>query len=99
MIDFSIVIAAYNEEKRLPRTLERNLTYMRKRSESFEILIVNDGSKDQTENFVKGFAEKNNEVRIISHFPNRGRGASIREGVLAAKGNIVLETDADNSVD
>lgn len=99
MVDLSIVIAAYNEEGRLPRTLERNIAYMQGRKESFEIIIVNDGSRDKTEEVVKNFSKQHSEVKIISHFPNQGRGASIREGVLAAQGSVILETDADNSVD
>ncbi len=99
MKDFSIVIAVYNEINRLPKTLDRLLAYMRSRKETFEILIVNDGSRDGTENFVNEFSKRNQEIRLLSHFPNRGRGSSIREGVLAANGKIILETDADNSVD
>lgn len=99
MVDFSIVISAYNEEKRLPRTLERNLAYMRKRPESFEILIVNNGSHDGTGTFVESFSKQNREVRMISQYPNLGRGLGIRKGILDAKGEIILETDADNSVD
>lgn len=98
MPQLSIVIAAYNEEKRLPGTLLKIFEYMRARKESFEVVIVNDGSKDGTLAMVQEFGQKNKELRVISHFPNKGRGASIREGVLAAKGDLILETDADNSV-
>lgn len=99
MVDLSIVIAVYNEERRLQNTLEKVYGYMKTRGESFEIIIVNDGSTDKTTEIVEKFCLTHAEVILLSHMPNRGRGYSIREGVLKAKGNFILETDADNSVD
>lgn len=98
MYELSIVIAAYNEEKRLPKTLARVIPFLESQNIRFELVLVNDGSKDNTLNVLRQYAARYSFVRVITHFPNQGRGASIRKGVLAAKGEIVLETDADGSV-
>ena len=99
MVDLSIVIAAYNEEKRLPQTLERYFRYFKTIPQTYEIVIVDDGSRDRTKTVVEELCRIHPELRLLSHFPNRGRGFSIREGILAAEGHTVLETDADGSVD
>lgn len=99
MPKLSIVIAAYNEESRLPGTLQRMISFLERNSISYEFVLVNDGSSDGTLDFLKREAAKNPHIKYLTHFPNRGRGASIREGALAASGDIVLETDADGSVD
>ncbi|OHB17594.1 MAG: hypothetical protein A2749_00965 [Parcubacteria group bacterium RIFCSPHIGHO2_01_FULL_45_26] len=98
MPELSLVIAAYNEEYRLPPTVDKTISYLYGHKISFEILIVNDGSKDNTETVVKKLTSKYPEIRILSHYPNKGRGASIREGILNARGKFVLESDADGSV-
>ncbi len=95
----SIVIASYNEEKRLPPTLEKLFIFLDASKISYEIIIVNDGSRDSTKSIVEEMASKRKELKLLSHFPNHGRGASIREGVLSANGDLILETDADMSVD
>lgn len=99
MPKLSVVIAAYNEEARLPRTLARMVSFLEEKGIPYEFIIVNDGSRDGTLAFLEREAAKNPRITFLSHFPNRGRGASIREGILAASGDIVLETDADGSVD
>lgn len=99
MPKLSIVIAAYNEEARLPKTLQRMVSFLEQNSISYEFILVNDGSRDGTLKFLEREAAKNPHIKYRSHFPNRGRGASIREGILAATGEIILETDADGSVD
>lgn len=99
MPKLSVVIAAYNEERRLPATLEYLVPFLRENVPSFEIVIVDDGSRDRTREAVFGLQKRFPEIRLLSHFPNQGRGASIREGVLAAEGEFILETDADGSTD
>lgn len=94
----SIVIPAYNEEKRLPRTLERMLPALRNIGFTFEIIVVDDGSKDTTVEVVRTFAKSNPEVCVISDGINRGRGAAVKIGVFEARGGLVLETDSDGSV-
>ena len=99
MTDLSIVVAAYNEEHRLPKTLERYFLYLKTLPITYEIIIVDDGSRDRTKAVVEDMAKMHPGLRLLSHFPNRGRGTSIREGMLEAQGDIILETDADGSVD
>ncbi len=99
-MDLSIIIPAYNEEKRLGPTLERILTHMSKTyAGSYEILVMDDGSVDDTSKSVEPFIRKYPNVRLIRRAQNKGRGVTVREGVGVANGDIVLETDADGSVD
>lgn len=98
-LDLSVVIGAYNEQKRLPPTLRRLFFYLDGLGVSYEIIVVNDGSTDRTKEIVEEMAKERHNLRLFSHFPNKGRGAAIRRGVLSARGNIILETDADGSVE
>jgi dolichyl-phosphate beta-glucosyltransferase len=93
----SVVIPAYNEEKRLPRTLEAIDDYLRKQSYDYEILVVNDGSKDTTAEIVRAMSSVIKNVRLIDNKMNQGKGAVVRQGMLAAEGGYRLFTDADNS--
>src|SRR3989344_769628 len=93
MKKISIVIPAYNEEKRIGKTLQRCLEYIKLKKDKFEIIVVNDGSKDKTAEIVKKF--KN--VKLTSHFPNYGKGYAVRKGILKAKGDYILFSDADLS--
>jgi dolichyl-phosphate beta-glucosyltransferase len=91
----SVVIPAYNESSRLPRTLEAVQRYLRARGEPHEILVVDDGSGDET-------AERAREaggeaVAVVSNDRNRGKGYSVRRGMLLARGARRLMTDADLS--
>jgi len=98
MPHLSIVIPAYNEEKRLPKTLERMLPYLRALGYGFEMVIVNDGSKDRTVAVMREVSTKYAEIRVLSDGVNRGRGAAVKKGIFEARGDIVLETDSDGSV-
>lgn len=98
MPELSIVIAAYNEERRLPGTMERLFQFLKETGITYEIIIVDDGSRDRTKFLLGEIARIRPEVRLFSHFPNRGRGFSIRKGVLLARGEVILEIDADGSV-
>jgi dolichyl-phosphate beta-glucosyltransferase len=90
----SIVIPAYNEEARLPSTLDAVLAYVRGREFSFlEIIVVDDGSRDGTAALV----EKRGGVRLLKNPGNRGKGYTVRHGMLEAKGDWILYTDADLS--
>jgi glycosyltransferase involved in cell wall biosynthesis len=99
--DLSIVIPAYNEAKRLPRTLERVGEWVqRKRAVSgleIEVLVVDDGSQDDTANVVVGWQDRIDGLRLIPNGTNRGKGYSVRHGMLEAKGRIALFSDADLS--
>jgi dolichyl-phosphate beta-glucosyltransferase len=98
--DLSIIIPAYNEEKRLPPTLERMLRNLKEAFPgSFEIIVMDDGSSDDTSLVVKKFTELHKQVSLITNKKNQGRGFVMRQGVLSARGRYVLDTDADGSVD
>jgi glycosyltransferase involved in cell wall biosynthesis len=94
----SIVVPAYNEETRLPATLETILSYIGNRAFSFaEVIVVDDGSRDGTAAVVQKYHSTHPIVRLIGNPGNRGKGYAVRNGMLAAKGEWVLFTDADLS--
>ena len=98
--ELSIIVPAYNEETRLPRTLTRIREYFASRgmgSEQLEILIVDDGSEDGTVQVAEKWAREWPSVRVVSNGDNRGKGYSVRHGMLEARGRIALFTDADLS--
>jgi glycosyltransferase involved in cell wall biosynthesis len=95
--DLSIVIPAYNEELRLPATLERLAEYLPTLGLQTEVLIVDDGSRDRTAAVAGSFAGKLSGLRVLSNGTNRGKGYSVRHGMLEAVGELVLFTDADLS--
>ncbi len=93
----SIVVPAYNEERRLPATLDSLLAYLGARDRPWEIVIVNDGSKDGTAAVAAKYAAKNACIRLLENPGNRGKGYSVRHGMLEAKGDWILFTDSDLS--
>ena len=95
--DLSIVIPSYNEELRLPATLERIAAYIDASKRSTEVLVVDDGSKDQTVAAAESFRVKIPALRVVSNGVNRGKGFSVKHGTQEARGSIVLFTDADLS--
>jgi glycosyltransferase involved in cell wall biosynthesis len=98
--ELSIIIPAYNEEKRLPRTLARIREYFAQGGEpqgGFEILVVDDGSKDGTIRVTQEWMREMPCLRLVSNNVNRGKGYSVRHGMLEARGRVVLFTDADLS--
>jgi dolichyl-phosphate beta-glucosyltransferase len=94
---YSIVIPAFNEGKRIPATLRAVADCVRTRGWSAEIIVVDDGSRDSTADVVRAFAARHPEVRLIQNPGNRGKGYSVRNGLLRALGEIVMFTDADLS--
>lgn len=93
----SIVIPVYNEESRLEKSLEEIAKYLEVEKINGEIVIVNDGSKDKTPQILKKLEKKYN-LKIFHHPTNLGKGAGIKTGVGAAKGEFILFTDIDLSV-
>ena len=99
----SLIVPAYNEEKRLPASLERMGAYLAVRDFSFELLVVDDGSHDATREVVRAFASTRSWVRLVHYDDaagkpvNRGKGYAVRQGVLASAGRDVLFSDADLS--
>jgi glycosyltransferase involved in cell wall biosynthesis len=93
----SIVIPAYNEGARIQGALDRVLSCIQQQGWDAEVLVVDDGSTDNTTLIVEEWMEHNPHLRLISNGTNRGKGHSIRNGVLQANGDIVMFTDADLS--
>ncbi len=95
----SIVIPAFNEEKIIGPSLEKLAKFLTKRKEKFEIIVVNDASTDKTAEIAQSFAKKIPNFRLINRLKGstRGKGLAVNQGVLAAKGNIVVFSDADFS--
>jgi glycosyltransferase involved in cell wall biosynthesis len=94
---YSIVIPAYNESARILTTLQSVLSYVHAQGWSAEVIVVNDGSRDATAEVVANFARTAPEVRVIENPGNRGKGYSVRHGLLQARGEVVLFTDSDLS--
>ena len=96
MIDLSIVVPAYNEEHRLPPTLDHLHRFLQTMPLRYEIVVVDDGSKDDTCGVVERCGLPN--VRLVRQVPNKGKGAAVRLGMLSAKGQIRVMCDADGSM-
>src|SRR3989338_2270561 len=98
-IYLSVVVPAYNEEHRIAKTLGRLHEYLSQQPYSYEIVVVVDGAKDGTAEVVEHMKPRIANLRLIDRKENRGKGYSVREGMLEAQGKIRLFTDADNSTD
>lgn len=96
-LDLSIIIPAYNEERRLPRTLDSIFAYLQSHPYRSEILVVDDGSSDGTRELVTSYRDRHPAPRLVLNGKNRGKGFSVRHGMLEARGEIALFTDADLS--
>ena len=96
-IELSIIVPSYNEELRLPASLDRIADYVAGCGRSTEVLVVNDGSKDRTAAVAAAYAGSIPNLRVLANGENRGKGYSVRHGMLEARGKIVLFTDADLS--
>ena len=94
----SIVIPAYNEERRIPGTLEATIAYLQTRPYTSELIVVSDGSRDGTRRVAESFQASFPALRVIEYHPNRGKGYAVRTGMLAARGERVLFMDADYAV-
>lgn len=93
----SVIIPAYNEEKKLPSTLREIDKYLRQQSYESEIIVVSDGSTDRTVEVVKNLRTEIKNLRIVDFKENFGKGFGVYQGMLAANGKYRLFTDADNS--
>jgi len=93
----SIIIPAYNESARIGNALSEVLRCVQERDWHAEIVVVNDGSTDRTAAIVEEFAQIHPEVRLMDNQKNRGKGYSVRHGMLHAVGEILMFTDADLS--
>ena len=93
----TIVIGAYNEEKRIKKSLFEIYNYFEKKLLDFEIIVVNDGSVDHTDEVLQEIALEMPKLKIISYGPNKGKGFALLTGVLSSRGDLVLISDADLS--
>lgn len=100
-ISLSVIIPAYNESARIGNGLEQVLTYLSRQRWASEVIVVDDGSTDATAELVRQFVRQRCDgsvpLRLLSHSQNAGKGASVRTGLLHARGAIVAFTDADVS--
>lgn len=97
-VDLSIVVPAYNEEQRLPPTLDRLHAFLSTQPLRYEIVVVDDGSRDDTCGVVERAMERIPNLRLVRQLPNRGKGAAVRRGMLAARGQLRVMCDADCSM-
>jgi dolichyl-phosphate beta-glucosyltransferase len=93
----SIIIPVYNEEERLAPTFKDLVSFMDKQNYFWEVVFVNDGSKDGTVELIKKLSRGRNNIRLINNKENQGKGAVVKQGMLAGKGDWLLFMDADNS--
>jgi len=93
----SIIIPAYNEEKRIPEALNKILKYLKERKMKNEIIVVVDKGKDRTLEVIQRYSKKYKNIKYIYNPKKQGKGYAIKKGILASKGNLVLFTDADTS--
>jgi dolichyl-phosphate beta-glucosyltransferase len=94
---YSIVIPAYNEGQRLAPSLEKVLAYVHQQGWDAEVIVVNDGSRDNTAEIVREFAAKDPLLRLVENPGNRGKGYAVKNGMLSARGEIIVFSDADLS--
>src|SRR5262249_40356615 len=95
--DLSIIVPSYNEELRLPSSLARIAAYIARSRRKTEVLVVDDGSQDKTALVAASYAGQIPHLAVLKNGENRGKGYSVRHGMLKARGEVVLFTDADLS--
>jgi dolichyl-phosphate beta-glucosyltransferase len=96
-LTYSFIIPAYNESSRIRPTLDEILRYTAAENWDAEILVVDDGSRDDTPDVIREYAGAHSQLRLLQNPGNRGKGYSVRNGMLHARGDICLFTDADLS--
>jgi dolichyl-phosphate beta-glucosyltransferase len=96
-VTYSIILPAFNERARIAATLDKILAHASERGWNVEIIVVNDGSSDGTAEIVCQYARKHAVLRLLENPGNRGKGFSVRNGMLHAKGDVLLFSDADLS--
>src|SRR5216683_4022205 len=97
MPTYSIIIPAYNEGARLGTTLDRVLNYVAAQRWDAEVIVVNDGSRDRTADLVRSYAQTHPALHLLENPGNRGKGYSVRNGMLNATGEVLVFSDADLS--
>ena len=95
----SVVVPAYNEEASISKCLTDLDKYFRGTNHDYEIIVVNDGSKDKTGEIVRSFLKKVKNLKLVEHFPNRGYGGSLKAGFQKAKKELIVMAHSDNQFD
>ncbi len=93
-IYLSIIVPVYNEETKIQKDLDSIFSYLKNKKEKYEIIFVDDGSLDNTKNIINEYKNSFTELKLISYFPNRGKGFAIKTGILQANGTYILFADA-----
>jgi len=93
----SVIVPAYNESGRLGSTLQEILIYLKKMKKSFELIVVDDGSSDRTVQIASDLAKKDRRLRLLKNAVNQGKGSAVKKGMLEARGEYCLFSDADLS--
>jgi dolichyl-phosphate beta-glucosyltransferase len=94
--EISIIVPAYNEEALITNTLDGLNSYMKTRSEQYEIVVIDDGSQDRTITCIQNWQKHNQaDLQVLTNQANRGKGFSIRRGVLESRGQYIIFIDAD----
>jgi dolichyl-phosphate beta-glucosyltransferase len=96
-VTYSIVIPAYNEGHRIKATLDKVLAHIEQQHWNAEVIVVDDGSRDDTPTIVQQYVQQHARVRMLQNVGNRGKGYSVRNGMLHARGHLRLFSDADLS--
>lgn len=97
MVELSAIVPTYNEQANIRRSAGAVIEYLRGGVRTWELLLVDDGSTDETVAIEQEIAASERRVRVLAHSPNRGKGFAVREGMLAAEGAVRLFLDADYS--
>ncbi len=95
--DLTLIFPAYNEENIIQNTLDRSVAYLTKLNLNWEIIVVDDGSRDKTAAIVRKYGNKN--VKLLKSGKNMGKGAALKKGMQAAEGHYIIFSDVDLSVD
>lgn len=95
----SVFLPAYNEEKNIGQTVKKTIDVLKKIAQKWEVLVINDGSKDQTAAIVEKISQKEPRVRLINHLQNRGYGGALKTGFSKSRYPWVAFTDADGQFD
>ena len=94
---YSIIIPAYNERLRIAEGLDKVLAYVAEQRWNAEVIVVNDGSKDETDAIVRRYMQSHPNLRLLENPGNKGKGYAVRHGMMEASGDVLLLTDADLS--
>src|SRR3989344_4213413 len=97
--ELSVFFPAYNEEANIKSTVQKAKKVLEETTTKWEIIVINDGSKDKTGEVAEKLAETDKRIRVINHSPNRGYGAALKSGLYGSKYEWIAFTDSDGQFD